>query len=238
MCADLTVWRHAADRLELMSGRGEDVHELAALAGAQAAVSTSGDDDFLYALQGPRALQALRGLADLRALAALPWFGFSWQAVAGVRCLVGRLGWSGEPGFEIIGPGAQATRVWHSLAAVATPAGALAMDRLRVEAGLMLFTRECVLGATPAELGLARLVARPVPAATMRLAHFVADGALPTRHETPRRRPASSSRCGSTRPAGAGPRDLQGRLRHVRLLPGPALEDARERPRRPWPALA
>lgn len=257
--SDLTIWCHGEEDLEVMSGRHQDLCDLAAAAPAGIVASGVRDAGFVYAVQGPRALHTLARVCDRRVLSALPWFGFTTLPLAGVDCLIGRLGYSGERGFEVLGPAAAATRVWQALAALARPAGALAMDRLRIEAGLMLFTRECRLHANAAELGLAGFFSRPLPPPEMRLVSFCAThGSLPTgaAWPSPGRRPrageiaitsvCSSALAGSAMvglgfvpvgetATGATPCDMEGHVQGVALLPGPALADARERPRAPWP---
>lgn len=155
VAADLTVWRLADDTLEVMSGRHEDMRALAALAPAGTEIEDKSGASAILAIQGPGALEALAGIADLDALADLPYFGFAAARVADIPCLVGRLGYTGEKGFEIVASAASKAVLWHALAQRARPAGFAAADILRIEAGFMLFANECRLAPTPRELGLA-----------------------------------------------------------------------------------
>src|ERR1051326_8618234 len=100
--ADLTVWMINPESFEVMSGRREDIDDLLACAGDGAEAADSGGGCRVFALQGPRALEALGGLGRLDAIKALPYFHFAPARLADIPCTVGRLGYTGEPGFEII----------------------------------------------------------------------------------------------------------------------------------------
>jgi len=86
-------------------------------------------------------------------LAALPYFGFTRLNVAGIECHVGRLGYTGERGFEIVVPALDGEQLWRELAARARPAGFAAADCLRIEAGFLLFANEFRLPVTAEEVG-------------------------------------------------------------------------------------
>lgn len=163
LVSDLTIWNLGDGRFEVMTGRPADLVELAQRA-APAALEDLTEDTAIYAVQGPNSLRALDGLADQARLARLSYFGHCEAEVAGVRCRVGRLGYTGERGFELVLPRARAETVWEQLARRVRPAGIAAADRLRIEAGLALFVNEFALPVTAAEAGLARF-AKPGAAA-------------------------------------------------------------------------
>jgi aminomethyltransferase len=97
----------------------------------------------LMALQGPAAegvLQTLTG-ADL---SALKYYWFTTGEVASVMCTISRTGYTGEDGFEVFVPPAQAERVWDAILAAGksagvVPAGLGARDTLRLEAAMRLY---------------------------------------------------------------------------------------------------
>jgi len=69
---------------------------------------------------------------------------------------VGRTGYTGEDGFEIVVPGEQAPGLWRSLLeAGAKACGLGARDTLRLEAGLALYGQDIDESVTPLESGLA-----------------------------------------------------------------------------------
>ena len=109
----------------------------------------------LLALQGPAAASVVAGFAPgaerLRFMSAAPF------VVDGSRLAISRAGYTGEDGFEISVPDADAVRVWESLLAhdAVAPAGLGARDTLRLEAGLCLYGNDIDGATTPVEAGLA-----------------------------------------------------------------------------------
>ena len=70
--------------------------------------------------------------------------------------MLARTGYTGEDGFEIVLPAAQAAVLWRSLHAQGvTPAGLGARDTLRLEAGMNLYGQDMDETTTPLETGLA-----------------------------------------------------------------------------------
>jgi len=67
----------------------------------------------LIAIQGPLAERVLQTLTDID-LSAIKYYWFDHGEVAGVRVTVSRTGYTGEDGFEVFAPPAQAERV-HSI---------------------------------------------------------------------------------------------------------------------------
>lgn len=147
--ADLTVWQTGPEGYEVFSGRREDI---AALPGGDDLTAES----CVLSLQGPGSLRALAGLAALDVLAQAGYFGHIPLDVAGVPCRIGRLGYTGERGFELIAPAESKQKLWRILSTRARPAGFAAADILRIEAGFVLFTNEFRPAVTPAEAGLQR----------------------------------------------------------------------------------
>jgi len=112
------------------------------------------EDQALLALQGPAASAVLgtltAGLEDLV-------FMTSTEAeVAGIRCGVARSGYTGEDGFEISVPAADAERLARKLLAhdAVEAIGLGARDSLRLEAGLCLYGQDLSRDTTPVEAGL------------------------------------------------------------------------------------
>ena len=152
--ADLTVWRTGAAAYEVMSGRREDVTALMACASAEVEVVNVGGGRAVFAIQGPETLNVLRQLGDVDRLAGLPYFHFAQMELAGACCTVGRLGYTGEAGFEIVVPRTDAPRFWDELSRHARPSGFIAADMLRIEAGFVLFDNEFRVPISPDEAGL------------------------------------------------------------------------------------
>ena len=111
-------------------------------------------DRALLALQGPAAVGAL---AKLHAgVAALTFMTGMEAELVGAACYVTRSGYTGEDGFEISVPAADAQRLARALIALpeVKPAGLGARDTLRLEAGLCLYGHDIDATTTPIEAGL------------------------------------------------------------------------------------
>jgi len=111
-------------------------------------------DRALFALQGPEASRVMArfapGAEDLPFMAAAPY------VVDEIQLAVTRCGYTGEDGFEITVPAADAERFARSLLAEqeVRPAGLGARDTLRLEAGLCLYGNDIDETTTPIEAGL------------------------------------------------------------------------------------
>jgi len=108
----------------------------------------------LLALQGPQAVTALSRLAPgVEKLVFMTGGRFS---VAGCDCFLTRSGYTGEDGFEISVPAAQADTLARALLAQpeVKPVGLGARNSLRLEAGLCLYGNDIDTTTTPVEASL------------------------------------------------------------------------------------
>lgn len=112
------------------------------------------EDRALLALQGPQAENALAALND--AVREMRFMDVADLALAGAECWVSRSGYTGEDGFEISVPAAQAEDVARALLADARveAIGLGARDSLRLEAGLCLYGHDIDAATSPIEAGL------------------------------------------------------------------------------------
>lgn len=111
-------------------------------------------DRALIALQGPKAEAALAPLcADAP---AMKFMDSGPHEVAGLACFVSRSGYTGEDGFEISVPAADAERLAKTLLENpdVMPIGLGARDSLRLEAGLCLYGHDIDTATTPVEAAL------------------------------------------------------------------------------------
>ena len=111
-------------------------------------------DHALLALQGPQAVTALARLAPgVEKLVFMTGGDFS---IAGCDCFVTRSGYTGEDGFEISVPAAQADTLARALLAQpeVKPIGLGARNSLRLEAGLCLYGNDIDTNTTPPEAAL------------------------------------------------------------------------------------
>jgi len=123
------------------------------------------------ALQGPTSGKLLRAVADAN-VANLKYFRVTHGKIAGVPVDISRTGYTGDLGFEIWIPWKDAVRVWDKLMSEGEvfdihPAGMVALDVARIEAGLILIevdyisSKKAVIESqrySPAEIGLGKLV--------------------------------------------------------------------------------
>lgn len=118
------------------------------------------DDRALVALQGPKAVAVLQQLAP--ECASLVFMTGEHMSIDGIECYVTRSGYTGEDGFEISVPAAQAEALAKSL--LASPEvkwiGLGARDSLRLEAGLCLYGHDMDDERSPAEAALGWAVAK------------------------------------------------------------------------------
>ncbi|MDO9359664.1 MAG: glycine cleavage system aminomethyltransferase GcvT [Polaromonas sp.] len=108
----------------------------------------------LLALQGPQAITALSRMAPgVERLVFMTGGRFS---IAGCDCFLTRSGYTGEDGFEISVPAAQAETLARALLAQPEvhPIGLGARNSLRLEAGLCLYGNDLDTSTTPIEASL------------------------------------------------------------------------------------
>jgi len=124
------------------------------------------------ALQGPTSARLLKSLVSGAAIEDLKYFRVTKASLAGVPVEISRTGYTGDLGYEIWVPAEQAVKVWDALidaggAFDIHPAGMLALDVARIEAGLLLIdvdfnsSKKALIEDqkySPFELGLGRLV--------------------------------------------------------------------------------
>jgi len=147
------------------------------------------------ALQGPTSARLLAAVSDVP-IGGLKYFRAAAGTIAGVPVEVTRTGYTGDLGYEVWMPWDQALTVWDALVEAGTahvlrPAGMLALDVARVEAGLLLTdvdfmsSRKASIASqmySPYELGLGRLVS------ARKASPFVGRAALAREHAAGHRR--------------------------------------------------
>jgi glycine cleavage system T protein (aminomethyltransferase) len=158
---DATLWRFD-DRWWIFTGRRSDVDAIVAQAADfEVDVRDRSGELVVLALQGPASGSILAHMAGETLARNLRYFRFADARVSGVDCIVGRLGYSGELGYELLAPAEHAQRLRDALIdrGVAV-CGFDAANSLRIESGYVLFDREITGRESPLDLGLERLVDR------------------------------------------------------------------------------
>jgi aminomethyltransferase len=140
-------------------------------AGLDVAIEDVSDRVAALALQGPTSRALLQAVAAAD-VATLRYFRMAHGTIGGVPVDITRTGYTGDLGYEIWMSWEQALAVWDALVAAGPafglrPAGMLALDVARIEAGLLLGdvdfhgSRKALVAAqaySPFEMGLGRLV--------------------------------------------------------------------------------
>ncbi|MGH8661012.1 MAG: aminomethyltransferase family protein [Burkholderiales bacterium] len=110
--------------------------------GLEVAIEDISESTAALALQGPASRTILQNLVDID-LTGLKYFRIARARLRGSPVTISRTGYTGDLGFEIWLDAADALPVWDALFEAGTPhgiqpAGMLALDVARIEAGLML----------------------------------------------------------------------------------------------------
>jgi aminomethyltransferase len=139
--------------------------------GLDVAIEDISEQVAALALQGPTSGRLLMAVADAD-IRSLKYFRMTRGTIAGVAVEISRTGYTGDLGYEIWMPWDRAIQVWDAVILGGRPfdiqpAGMLALDVARVEAGLLLIdvdfhsSKKALIEAqkyTPYEMGLGRLV--------------------------------------------------------------------------------
>ena len=190
-----TVFCYEEDRFELYAAEPALEWILRNAVGYQVEVTDRSAQVAMLSLQGPYSRHVLDAATE-GAIGALAFFRCTQACIGGVDVAVSRTGFTGDLGYEIWIPAAEAVSVWDRLMEVGapwqiTPCGLVAMDIARLEAGLILISVDYVSSelahtdddlVTPYELGLGWAV-------KLDRGDFVGRKALRVANETgPRRR--------------------------------------------------
>ena len=140
-------------------------------AGLEVTVEDESESLAALAIQGPFSRDVLEAASE-SSFADLRYFRRRPATIAGVAVDVSRTGYTGDLGYELWIPADGATAVWDRLTEVGVgwairPAGMLALDIVRLEAGLILLEVDYTSARhamnpeqnySPTEIGLGRLV--------------------------------------------------------------------------------
>jgi aminomethyltransferase len=158
---DLLVYRLVDDGYLLVvnaSNIAKDWDWLMSHKPADVTLADESDATAMLALQGPKAEAILAAIFTGSDLSALKGFHWTEGTIAGIAVRVARTGYTGEDGFEIFCPAADASRLWQALLDAGQDqglkaAGLGARDTLRLEAGLPLYGHELTDEISPVAAG-------------------------------------------------------------------------------------
>ncbi len=165
---DLIVYKLARNRLMIIVNAatcaGDRAHFEAHLSGDLLFVDRS-DDFVLLAVQGPQAALVVNALS-VQDLSGVPTYGVAETSLrsAGMpEVIAARTGYTGEDGFELLIPNADAPAAFNALMDQGQPFGIKpiglgARDTLRLEARYPLYGQDITLQTNPLEAGLGWVV--------------------------------------------------------------------------------
>ena len=161
---DLMVANLGNDELFLVVNaacKDQDLAHLRQHLGDQCQIEPLFEERALLALQGPAAVTVLARLAPQ--VAQMTFMQFTRVSLLGVECFVSRSGYTGEDGYEISVPAANAQTLARALLAEPEVAaiGLGARDSLRLEAGLCLYGHDMNSATTPIEASLLWAISKP-----------------------------------------------------------------------------
>jgi glycine cleavage system T protein (aminomethyltransferase) len=141
-------------------------------AGMDVQIEDISDSVAALALQGPTSARLLKSIVKDGDIENLKYFRVTKATVKGIPVEISRTGYTGDLGYEIWVPTQEALSIWDSLMEYGRPydirpAGMLALDVARIEAGLLLIdidfnsSKKALVDLqkySPFEMGLGRLV--------------------------------------------------------------------------------
>lgn len=160
MADDAIVYNNGNDEWMIVHGSGDTMSLLEASAANKSVTIKFTDDLHDLSVQGPKSLEILEVNCD-GDLASLPYFHHMATKLFGHDCRVSRTGYSGERGYEIFADASVIGNIWDKLVeAGVKPCSFTALDKVRIEAGLLFYGYDMTTDHTPYEVGLGFTVSK------------------------------------------------------------------------------
>lgn len=157
---DAIVSNNGGDEWMIVHGSGDTMALLEASAKGRNVQIAFTDALHDLSVQGPKSCGILNAHCDID----LPTLGYFQHAAArlfGHPCRLSRTGYSGERGYEIFADTAVIGDIWDKLAALGVmPCSFTALDKVRIEAGLLFYGYDMTEANTPWEVGLGFAVSK------------------------------------------------------------------------------
>jgi aminomethyltransferase len=158
---DILVHKVADDHFFLCvnsSNQDKDFEHIRQYNRFDAQVDFTSDNYAQLAVQGPKGLATLQKLTPVD-LAGIKYYWFADGVVSGTPARIARTGYTGEDGFEIYVPPAEAARIWNEVLQAGAefgirPCGLGARNTLRLEAKMALYGHELTASINPFEADL------------------------------------------------------------------------------------
>ena len=151
---DAILSNNGNDEWMIVHGSGDTMALLQASAQGRDVRVEFTDDLHDLSVQGPKSCDILNAHCDID-LTALAYFQHAPAKLFGHTCRLSRTGYSGERGYEIFADASVIGDVWDKLVAEGvTPCSFTALDKVRIEAGLLFYGYDMTEENTPWEVGL------------------------------------------------------------------------------------
>jgi aminomethyltransferase len=154
---DLIVYQRASDNYRVILNSATRENDLVWIRNKSEGFSVGlqeRKDLAMLAIQGPHAIEKTLNVLSpslIDAVSTLTQF----ECVDVDNWFIGRTGYTGEDGFEIIIPKELISQLWNDLLKIGIkPCGLAARDTLRLEAGMLLYGQDMDETTTPLESGL------------------------------------------------------------------------------------
>ena len=160
MADDAIVSNNGGDEWMIVHGSGDTMALLEKSAEGRDVSVEFTDDLHDLSVQGPQALEILNANFDTD-LSELNYFRHREGSLFGHPCRISRTGYSGERGYEIFAGSSAITDIWDKLVdAGVMPCSFTALDKVRIEAGLLFYGYDMTTDHTPWEVGLGFTVSK------------------------------------------------------------------------------
>lgn len=154
MADDAIVSNNGGDEWMIVHGSGDTMALLQASARSRNVRLEFTDRLHDISVQGPKALSILNAAAS-GDLSDLAYFHHRPANLFGHDVRISRTGYSGERGYEIFADAAVVGDIWDQLAGAGVmPCSFAALDKVRIEAGLLFYGYDMTEANTPWEVGL------------------------------------------------------------------------------------
>ena len=154
MADDAIVSNNGDNEWIIVHGSGDTMALLEQSASGKDVQIEFTDDLHDVSVQGPKSLEILNANCDVD-LEPLKYFHHTVATLFGHHCRISRTGYSGERGYEIFADASVVGDIWDKLVdAGVMPCSFTALDKVRIEAGLLFYGYDMTTDHTPWEVGL------------------------------------------------------------------------------------
>jgi aminomethyltransferase len=160
MADDAIVYNNGRDEWMIVHGSGDTMALLEASAAGKSVTVQFTDDLHDLSVQGPGSLGILDTHCNIE-LGDLAYFKHKAATLFGHPCRISRTGYSGERGYEIFADATVIGDIWDRLVdAGVMPCSFTALDKVRIEAGLLFYGYDMTTEHTPYEVGMGFTVSK------------------------------------------------------------------------------